>query len=147
MPLTNQLKPVADFLEALLETNKGALGLQDVFYGDQNRIPRTPTACVDPGEKRRQLNGAPRRTQLDIVIYILVYHNAVTNVEVLAKTNDKLSEDIETVIHVDAQMGGLLIDSMVTNIEFGYASRGKTLYRVSRLTVEGRSQAQLPSSV
>jgi hypothetical protein len=147
MPLTNQLKPVADFLEALLETNKGALGLQDVFYGDQNRIPRTPTACVDPGEKRRQLNGAPRRTQLDIVIYILVYHNAVTNVEVLAKTNDKLSEDIENVIHLDAQMGGLLIDSMVTNIEFGYASRGKTLYRVSRLTVEGRSQAQLPSSV
>lgn len=147
MPLTNNLKPVAEFLETLLETNKVALGLADVWYGDQNRIPRTPAACIDPGEKRRTLNGAPRRTQVDMIVYILVYHNPVTSVETIAKTTDGLTESIEEKIHLDATMGGLLIDSMVSTVEYGYQTRNNTLYRVSRLTVEGRSQVQLPSSV
>jgi hypothetical protein len=152
MPLTNKLAPIADYLETLLKANAASLGIANltdgtpaVFYGDQNRIPVTPSACVDPGEKRRELNGAPRRTAMVITVYILVYHNRVTDIEVVAKQADALTENIETTVHTDADMGGLVIDSLVTSIEFGYQTRGKTLYRVSRLTVEARSQAQLPS--
>lgn len=147
MPLTNNLLPVAQYLENLLETNKAVLGLQDVWYGDQSRIPRTPTACIDPGEKRRTLNGAPRRTLLDLTVYILIYHNPIKNIEVINRDSDGLAESVEAKIHENAQMGGLVIDSMVTAVEYGYQSRRNTLYRVSRLTVEGRSQVQLPSSV
>lgn len=147
MPLTNELKPFAEFLETLLVNNQGSLGLADIYYGDQNRIPRTPTACVDPGEKRRDLNGIPRRTDIRLTVYILLYHNPINAIETITRQSDALAEDIETLIHMDAQMGGLVIDSMVTTIEFGYQTRGNNLYRVSRLTVEGRSQVQLPSSV
>lgn len=147
MPLTNNIVPFAEFLDTLLETNKVALGLAAVFYGDQNRIPVTPTACVDPGEKRRELNGAPRRTSIVLTAYILIYHNPVKNVETIARESDAISEAVEAKIHESAQMGGIVIDSLVTVVEYGYQNKNNTLYRVSRLTVEGRSQAQLPSSV
>jgi hypothetical protein len=145
MPLTDNLATYCEFLETLLENNKVTLGLADVFYGDQNRIPRTPTACVDPGEKRRELNGAPRRTALTLTAYVLVYHNPIASVETVAKQSDAITEAIEAKIHEDADMGGIVIDSLVTVIEYGYQAKKNTLYRVSRLTVEGRSQVLLPS--
>lgn len=145
--LTNSLQDVAEYLETLLVNQQGALGLADVYYGDQSRIPRTPTACIDPGEKRRELNGIPRRTDVRFINYVLLYHNPIDSVIALTKESDALAEEIETLIHLDAKMGGLVIDSMVTTVEFGYQTRGSSLYRVSRLTVEGRSQVQLPSSV
>lgn len=145
----------ATYLETLLITNAVSLGISNqpdntpaVYYGDQNRIPVTPAVCIDPGEKRSELNGAPRRTQVDLLCYILVYHNAIKGIEVVNKDTDALSESIETLIHAQgAQLGGIVINSLVSNLEYGYQTRGNTLYRVSRLTVEGRSQAQLPSSV
>jgi hypothetical protein len=153
--MTDKMLVYASYLEDLLKDNATDLGLANkadgtpsVYYGDQNRIPVTPSACVDPGEKRRELNGAPRRTQNDLTCYILVYHNPVKGVEVVNKESDALAEAIETLIHDQgAQLGGLVNNNLVTAVEFGYQSRGNTLYRVSRLTVEGRSQAQLPSSV
>lgn len=146
MPLTDSLKVVAEYLETLLETNKGSLGLQDIYYGDQSRIPRTPTACIDPGEKQQNLNGAPRRVEINFTIYILLYHNPVKGVETLTKESDNISEAIENRIHLNPTLGGNVIHSLVTRIEYGYQTRGNTLYRVSRLTVEARSQEQLPSS-
>jgi hypothetical protein len=145
MPLTDSLKVFSEFLETLLETNKGTLGLADVYYGDQSRIPRTPTACIDPGEKFQELNGAPRRVMITFTTYILLYHNPVKGVETLTKESDGIAEAIENRIHLDVDMGGIVIDSLVRRIEYGYQTRGNTLYRVSRLTVEGRSQEQLPT--
>jgi hypothetical protein len=154
MPLTDSLKVFSEYLESLLNTNGGPLGLATqpdgtpaVYYGDQSRIPVTPTACVDPGEKRQTLNGAPRRVEINFTTYILLYHNPVKGVETLTKESDAIAEAIEDVIHTDAQMGGIVVHSLVSVIEYGYQTRGNTLYRVSRLTVEGRSQVQLPSSV
>lgn len=144
--MTGSLYVLSKWIETQLETNKAALGLQDVFYGDQDRIPRTPAACVEPGEKRRELNGAPRRTMVTFVIYILVYHNPVKTVEAIRNDLTALAELIETLIHSDAQMGDNVIDSLVVQLEDGFLQRSNTLFRASRLTVEARQQVQLPSS-
>jgi hypothetical protein len=147
MPLTDSLKVFSEYLETLLETHKGTLGIVDIYYGDQSRIPRTPSACVDPGEKFQQLNGAPRRVAITLTTYVLIYHNPVKGVEALSKESDAIAEAVENRIHLNPTFDGLVIDSLVSRIEYGYQTRGNTLYRVSRLTVEGRSQEQLPSSV
>lgn len=146
MSLTESMHAVSKYLEDLLEGKKEEIGLHSVFYGDQDRIPHTPTACIEPGEKRRQLNGAPRRTEVTITVYVLVYHNPVTSTQTIREENDKVAEAIETEIHKDAYMDGLVVDSMVTMIESGYQMRSNTLFRSSRLTIEARSQVQLPSS-
>lgn len=130
----------------LVTGQKVPLRISDVYYGDQTKIPRTPTVCVDAGGKRRELNGAPRRTLVVIEFYVFVYHYKVGSTSTNQKEADQLAEQLETLFHADAQMGGLAIDSLVTSIDSGYAERSRELFRSSRLTIEARQQEQLPSS-
>lgn len=137
---------MAAYLEGLLNTNKVSLGLQDVFYGDQARIPRTPVACVETGDKSVELNGAPRRVMATMTNYVIIYHASVASPQGNRRDNDALAETIETLINSDAQMASSVIDSLVRAVEYGYAERTNTIYRTSRLTIEARQQEQLPSS-
>jgi hypothetical protein len=150
--LTDSMYVVAKYLEKLLTDNQATLGFADVFYGDQDRIPRTPAACVETGEKSRELVGAPRRTEVTITNYILVYHNPVKSVETIREEDDLLSELVESLVHQDPQMKDAegedqVIDSLVTSVESGYQQKSNTLFRASRITVEARSRVQLPSSI
>jgi hypothetical protein len=145
--LTDSLVTVSKYIETMLSTNAVALNLEDVFYGDQQRIPRTPAACVESGEKRRTLKGAPRMTLVDITTYIIVYHYKLKSVQEIREDNDLLAEAIETLVHSDCKLGGYVIDSMVTSVESGYQMKGNSLFRASRLTIEARSQVLLPLPV
>jgi hypothetical protein len=145
--LTDSLVTVSKYIETMLSTNAVALNLEDVFYGDQQRIPRTPAACVESGEKRRALKGAPRMTLVDITTYIIVYHYKLKSVQEIREDNDLLAEAIETLVHSDCKLGGYVIDSMVTSVESGYQMKGNSLFRASRLTIEARSQVLLPLPV
>jgi hypothetical protein len=141
---TDSYLVVSDFIKALLVVNKGTLGLKDVFYGDVAKVPGTPIACVEAGNKVRELNGAPRRVMTTMTTDIIVYHGAVTTTEVNQHANDAMAEAIETLIHQDPYFDGLVIDSIVRTIESSYLSRANTIYRASRLVVEYRQQVQLP---
>jgi hypothetical protein len=145
--LTDSLVTVSKYIETMLSSNAVALNLEDVFYGDQQRIPRTPAACVESGEKRRTLKGAPRMTLVDITTYIIVYHYKLKSVQEIREDNDLLAEAIETLVHSDCKLGGYVIDSMVTSVESGYQMKGNSLFRASRLTIEARSQVLLPLPV
>jgi len=143
---------MARFLEALLKNNAGALGIANlpngtpsVFYGDQQNIPVTPTACIDPGGKRRELNGAPRKTDVTLYNYIIVYRYELGSVSDQQEDADDLIEDIEALIHQDAFMSNSVLHSMVVGIDSGYLQRRNALYRSSRLTVEATVTKQLPS--
>lgn len=151
MTYTDSIPVLNKFLVNKFEAKKADLGIADVYYGDQERIPRTPAVCFEPGEKDRELNGAPRRTKVDITLYCLVYHNPVKAVSSIREEDDLLAEAIETEIHADRQFldetgDPQVIDSMVTSIESGYQQKANSLFRVSRLTVEARVQIQLPSA-
>lgn len=149
MPLHDSYVQLAKDVQLRMEANMVTLGLQDVFYGDQSRIPRTPAVCIEPGGKERVLNGMPRRTDVTLTVYLLVYHYQLTGPEAVRENNDNLAEDIEAVLHLDAQfrdVGGAptVVDSMVRNIESGVQAKTNSLFRASRLTFEARSQIQLP---
>jgi hypothetical protein len=121
------------------------LGLAQVYFGDQQNIPLTPVACVDPGGKSRALDGAPRRTLTVMTNYVLVYHYEVKSLQDVREDAERLAEAVETLIHADPYMTDSVVHSLVTSVESGYLSRRNSLYRASRLTVEATVQAQLPS--
>lgn len=145
--LTDQLVVVANALKGILEDAQEDLGLEDVFYGDLDRIPRSPAACIETGEKTRELEGAPRRTLVTMPVYIFVYHNALKAASDDQKEeNDLLSEAIETEIHKYPHLGGLVIHGMCTALEPGYEQKQDNIWQVTRITYEATSKVMLPYS-
>jgi len=143
---TTLVTDIAQHLQDMIEENKDNLRVKAVYYGDQDKIAFTPTVCVESGGKTRELNGAPRRTMVNMENYILVYVGAVMSSQTNRLDDDTVAEAIEALVHTDAQMEGRVIDSMVTAVEFGYLQRNNSLFRTARLTVTARQQEQLPSS-
>lgn len=144
MALTDSLIDVTTYIEQKLEANKATLGLQDVFLGDQDRIPRTPTACVEPGGKTQSLDGAPRRVAIFMEVYVILYHTEVRDVQQNVKEATQLAEATADVIHQDDDLGGSVIHNYVTDSQPGYVSRGRVLMRATRITVQAQSKVQLP---
>lgn len=121
----------------LLET--GDLGLQDVYYGDQQKIPRTPCATVEAGTQNNLLAGAPFRVEHDITTYIVLYIAKVTSNQVSKREADLLSAAVTKRLHEDKTMGGLVVYGLVTRIEPGFAQRGELMQAV-RITWTGLSK-------
>jgi hypothetical protein len=142
--MSDSLVTFGQYIYDMLVQNQTPLGLEAVFYGDQIKIPVTPTACVDTGTKARAYDGVPRRTMNQVTGYVIVYHSLVQDIQKTRKEVDQLAEAIETLIHADSTFAGNFIDTLVTQIESGYMNRSQVQYRSSRLTVTGRSQSQLP---
>lgn len=115
----------------------------DVYYGDQEKFPRTPSICVDPGPLQRTLQGVSFRTDNNFAIYILVYHAKIQDNQLSRKEAQQISEAITTLIHQDPQLGGLVIHSFCPLNESGYVYRQNTMYRTNRITFEPYSKTRL----
>lgn len=146
MTLFTRNSQFVDYTVTLLTDNMAQLGLLDVFYGDQDYLPRNPCASVEPNKKTQELKGAPRRVLIELGLYVILYVSAISDTQANRRDADRLSEDVEALLHLDAQCGGQVIHSMVTSNESGWATKGSTPIRASRLTFEATSQDQLPYS-
>jgi hypothetical protein len=142
--LTDSLVVVSEYLFDLITQNKTPLGLQDIYYGDQALIPRTPALCVESDTKTREIDGAPRRTLVQLNTFLILYHSPVKDIQKTRKDVDILAEAVETLVHADAQMNHLVIHSLVTTMQSGYAMKTGTQIRSCRLTVQATSQVLLP---
>lgn len=144
MALTDKISVFSGKIFDLIEANKITLGFQDVFYGDQERIPRHPAVCVESGDKAQELNGAPRRTAVTLECILLVYHSKVQQTQTSRRELELLNEAVELLIHQNRTMDDTVIHCMVTQIEPGYMSKNGTMMRASRITIVGNSQVMLP---
>lgn len=142
---TASIVEMVKYLETLLSNNATELGIEAVYYGDQNKLPVTPAVCVESGNKQRELAGAPRVTKVTLTCYVIIYFDKVVNNSDNAEAADTLAESIEALIHKDSAMGDRVIDSLVVTLESGYQKKLDTLYRASRLTVEAHVKVILPS--
>lgn len=143
---TDSLVVYTTYFFDLITAQKAPLQIQDVYYGDQLKIPRTPSVCVDSDNRNREINGAPRRVANVLSAFIIVYHSPVQDVQKTRKDVDLLGEQIEALVHADPQLGGIVIHSLVTQYQSGYATKLGTQYRSCRLTVQANSQTQLPQA-
>jgi len=140
---TDSLETFVATIQSLIETNKDALGIEDVWYGDQRKIPRTPSVEVIPGRKIRNLVGAPRRIENGFECFVMVVAGLVQDVQVNLHLAGQIAESVETVLHADPTLGGICINCMVVSTEFGIAERSGE-YRAARLTVQAMSRTLLP---
>jgi hypothetical protein len=116
----------------------------NVFYGDQSKYPAVPAVAIEPNSRPRTLNGLSFRTDNNFTVYILCYHNQLDqSIQKTRQQIQQLSENIETLIHQDPQLGGLLVHCFCENNESGYTYRSGTLYRSNRITFSGYSKTML----
>jgi hypothetical protein len=144
MTLTDQVDVYTNAVWSLLNVNKSPLGLQDVWMGDQERLPRTPCVSVEPGMKLRELNGVPRRYQVQLEAYVMIYMDRIQDTQNNERQVLVLAEAVEAVLHADETLGGLVIDSAVVESNPGYVNRGGTLMSAVRLTFRAMSMKMLP---
>lgn len=148
MSLTDSVQDVAQYVIDTLNAGKTDSGLQDVWYQDQNLIPRYPAACVIPGDKSREYNGNARRTLVTMEVYVNIYFGKVQDVQQNNIATVDIAEIVESQLHQSSQCGPadnpLVIQSLVTDVSPGYANRSGTLVAATRLTFQATSQKSLP---
>lgn len=141
---TDSLETFVAKIQSLVEAKQVDLAIADVWYGEQHKVPRTPTVEVIPGEKVRNPAGAPRRVENTFECFVMVLAGQVQDVQLNLHTAGQLAESIETVLHADPTLGGIVINALVARTEFGVATRSSTQYRAARLTVRAESRTLLP---
>lgn len=146
MSNTDMATILALAIQTKILDNKSSLGLQDVLYGNQVNIPRTPTAVVNPGIKRRTLRGvsAPGgRTWNDITVFVIVHNSKVGNEDEERLLVDRLAESIETLLHKDTTMGGILVHGFVHEWNPGETTLQGGEFRTVRMTYIGTTETYL----
>lgn len=148
MPLTNSLVEVCDYQYNKMVDNKANLGLVDVYFGDQDKIPVTPVVCIEPQIKTNILNeaGAGRLISIEFRLFFLVYYSFIQSPQDNRRGADALAEAIESVVHSDRTLGGLITHGYCTDVESGYTTKGNSLIRSNKITFVGTTaRAILPS--
>lgn len=113
---------VAQYIFDLIEANKGDLGIQAVYYGNQIMIPNASAAVVTAMGKRRDLAGvsAPGgRTMNTLNVNIAMHWSKVGSEDIERKAADDHATDLETLIHSDVTCGGIIIHGFITSVERG----------------------------
>jgi hypothetical protein len=136
-PPTSKVSVVAQLVLDRIEANAKALKLNTVLFGDQQRIPTNMTVCVEPDDKRTELEGVPRRGLHTMQVYIIGYVAKVDSTEgqnALAAV--QLGEALEDLLNAWEwrDMVGAVIHCYVSNIEPGYRNREGTKWRAVRVT-------------
>lgn len=145
MTHTSKLTVVTQAAFDLVNANKIALGLADVWYGEQLRIPDTPAVAIESGNVHRELAGvgAQGRVLNTFTIYIIGYLSKLEDNQITRKEVDELMEAVEAKFTADVTLGGVVIHGFVTDFEPGYTTRQGDSYRVCRLTWQGITKTNL----
>jgi hypothetical protein len=148
MALTDLMSVVTSALIEILEAEKAAYGIRQVFDGDVSIVPETPSVAVIPGQKNRELYGAGLMTKVDLSVALMIYHNRLQETQKTQREVIELSEGIEELFHRHGNqtLGSLVIFGMFTMVEPGYADRQGTVLRTTRMTWEAQSRHGLPTS-
>lgn len=149
MALTDNLYTFTNYIYNLLNTNKssittGSSTIQAVWFGDQDRYPTTPCLSVEPGIKARRYKGVPRVYTVGFESYVTVYTERLQDTQQSVKDTLQLAESAETILHADATLGGLVVDSFTSQGDPGYVRRSGTFLTALRLTFSAQSEFRLP---
>ncbi len=132
----SDLAEITQAVVDLLGADK-SLGLSKVYYGDQAGIPEVPSATVEAGTAEREYTQTGLQTTRTVLVIIIIYHGKVADVQEIKKELDQFATAVETKLHTDSTLGGLVINGLVTSIEPGVAQVGRAQFYAHRLTWEG----------
>lgn len=114
-----------DYIYNLLDTNKVALGLAQVWYSDDEWSAPYPSAVLSAGGLSREPHATQTfRVVLQVSIYIM---HANMSVDHKTRTREDLlfAEGVSDFLHTDKKLGGNVINGMVTSENPGVVNRPK----------------------
>lgn len=136
---TDKLSIVAVYIKNLLETTQGLF--EDVWFGDQELIPRYPSCAVDPIQLERTFDGFPFQTVNNHTVFLHIYHGRIADTQETDLQCVQFAEQVVDLLHEDPQLGGLVIQGFCKKYEMGQAVRNTNqLLRATRITWEGISK-------
>jgi len=130
------LLEVTDYLLELLQ-NDGDLGLQDVWYGDQELVPRMPAVTVEPTGVQSTLAGLPFMLENQLNVVVTVYFGAIQDIQKTQRDSISYAQDVVAALHADKTMGGNIIHGYCTQVEHGVALKTGAMIYASRITWTG----------
>jgi hypothetical protein len=147
--LTDSAEVVANYILTKFQdpTVKASLGLQDVWYGDQDLMPHTPALCVTPGVTKREFRGATFRTLNTIETYVLVYWGKITDIQQNLHNAQHLADQVVFTVHSDLKLGGLVTAVLCTESDPGLINKAGVWMMGARLTFESISTTTFPQQV
>ena len=143
MAMSNSLVDVIDALILVLK-NSMFFDSSNVWYGDEQLIPRTPSASVDPSPG---ISSELVETGMTVVnnfdIAIIVYHAKLGSQQTSRRDCDILAMGVRDLLHEDKKLGGLVFNSYVKSVEPGFSQRGQSVMMATQLTWNGRSKVRI----
>jgi hypothetical protein len=148
MPFTVKPSVLAQYFIDFFDTRRNTYGLKDVFYGDQEYIPESPTVCVEPVVLTRELVGVPHRMDNDFGVGVLCYAADPMGNQAAQRDADSLAESIAHDIDIDGlpdssggtRFGGLVVHGFVSEYRYGYVVKRNKLMRANRLIVSAMNK-------
>lgn len=137
MPQSDKPTVVSQYIYDYLSDGRQMLGIEDVWDGDEQLIPRVPAVCVIMGNYGRLLSGAPFRTDNTFDIFLMMYHGQIQDSQLNQRQCILRAEAVMDYLHLDKTMGGNVIHGYVTSIEPGAVRLGTSLMFVTRITWSG----------
>lgn len=120
--------------------------LWSVVYGDQAKLHKRLTICVEPNVKRNTLRNAQRGITREYEVYVLIYYTNLNEGGIFSREwADDFAEQLEMALNVDPSFGGALLHCYVTEVASGYSTKSGSLVKSSRLTFNGETTDRLPS--
>jgi len=151
MPHTDDDTVLALAIRDLIEANKSALLIDDVLYGNHGMIPQASAAVVTAMGKRRQLAGvsAPGgRTQNELMVGIDLHWSKVGNEDTERQAADSRGTALESLIHEDTTVGGIIIHGFITDVDRGdsvlpNSTGSNSMFRTVRMMYRGTTKTYL----
>jgi hypothetical protein len=148
---THKLEVVGQRIAGLITANKSTLLYDDLWYGDQDKIPTARTICVEPVVVNRTLAGAPDMVENNFSVALMVYIVRIGEVQALRSECNALAEAIEDVLHLHLDLddnvhtpnSDIIIHGFVDENLSGYSVKQGRLIRSSRLSWSGKSKTSL----
>ena len=142
--MTDNLSTLTQYVVDQLEADS-TLGLEAIYFGDQELIRSVPAACVEPLGVERELIEARRFVNCTLELEILIYQAQLNDRGATLKLALEKGEATMDILDAFQTCGGIVLFSWCTGMEVGTAQRGNNLLAASRITFRAISQVQLAS--
>lgn len=140
--MTTSLLAVSKAMESRLIEAKRSLGLQDVFFGDQRMIPRTPTVCVAPVFVNIEPTSTGFQSLDELRLWVYIYHGKIQDYEDNLEECLALAESVRTLVDSDKKNKDTVLFGYTERLELGASARNRTeLMIVTRITWRGINKA------
>lgn len=137
---------VSQYIKNLIESNKVALGVNTVLYGDHLQIPGGITVVVNDGVKNRVLQGVAYpggRTRNKLNILITVYNNKTGDESTERLLVNQIAEAVEHLLHQNTLMGGNVLHGFVETWNPGNTFKAGSMFRSVQMIWVGDTKTNL----